>query len=295
MHPELYISSTKGLEDDVTALEMLKDSEMIAGIEGNLDIDSIEKIKSYGLRYSAQDLLMMNGSALSDDDICKSIPEGMIERSRLSDTDFVLFQGFSRKRGLEDMAAYEIKTNLKKNSGYLKELTGKEIAMEIIPYSEYDSFHYKKAIFNMIFDPRKLKNMVKDLGIGLALDIPHIMMTGEQYEKLNGSNDVRESILKYHDSLMEQLGDHVQMLRISVPGITKHDEYCDSNMPFDSSDTSREAYFLAKETIRRCQNIEAVVLDMATEMEPKAHVSYMEEQAKYLLDYLRASGYKRAS
>lgn len=45
MHPELYISSTKGLEDDVTALEMLKDSEMIAGIEGNLDIDSIVKDK----------------------------------------------------------------------------------------------------------------------------------------------------------------------------------------------------------------------------------------------------------
>ena len=285
MYAELYISSVEGLEEHDYALEKLAHSQYIDGIENNLSLDGIRYIKTKGLKYTTQDPMMKSGATLSDEGFLRCITQDVIERCKLSDTEHVQFQGFSKKKGLEDMAFHEIKRNISYNSDALRRTTGKNIAMEVMPFTEYLKSEEVNAVYDMVYNPKMLKNIARDIGIGITLDIPHMIMTCDMREKTQGMPmDAHD----YYRSMIECLSDYIVNMRVSVPGRNGDHSYEDSNLPLsdDEDGDSNLVCSLTREAYEKCPNLESITLDIRTDSRPVEHVSYMEEQVNELLDIL---------
>ncbi len=279
MNADIYISWCPGLPDDKEALQILKDSDHVAGIELSNTDESAGKIRRAGLKTSIHNILRNHKATLADEDFITVLnhTENAITTLQDSDAPVAGFHATTPKNN--EHSKERLISLLKENAAKAAELTGKQIAIETSVY-RLQNTHPMKAYTT---SPDFLRDIVAHTEAGILLDVSHFFISQhtravKEKRKFDLHNDVIDEIKTFAERIVQ--------VHLNVP--TKIDAgYDDFHTPFSEDGEMTEIILeICRNICAMDNNIKVITLEMDTGKAPAKHAEMMAEQARFFTDHV---------
>lgn len=128
-------------------------------------------------------------------------------------------------------------------------------------------------------DILKELNLDKSVNIGYLLDISHTYITADT-KIFNG--EFSGSIDNYFESLIDNIGQYVEQIHVSIPKERVSGGFIDNHGPFIAEELLSEHILeLTRFAFKNAPNLQVMTLEMKTGHEPMNHVVEMEKQSTY--------------
>jgi sugar phosphate isomerase/epimerase len=255
------------LPENKKALEILKNSRIISGIETSNLNEEIELIKKAGLKVSIHNPLRNLHLGLENRNLKKNLTKELINKCELADTGLVGFHaGYKIIETNQNLWLTKIRTIL--NIKFLKKKINKKIIFESPPYLNNELGKRREKIAS----PNFVKTILKHSD-GYLFDVSHNFITMKQFEK-QGKN--------YRKEILEVTKGRVLQMHLNAVTKTPEGDYIDEHKTFQGLKHEKEELEFAKEVLSLNPQLKVITLEMSTNSSPEKHAKILVEQAKYL-------------
>lgn len=272
MKKEIYASWCEGLPENKKALNILKKSKIISGVEICQLNEQIDLIKNSGLKVSIHNPLRDFHLGLEDSAFRKKMIKEKIELVKKCDTTFLGFHAeykFLFKNPFVWIAKIQTLSNIK----FIRKNTGKKIIFESAPYYPGNNNPERRKVTS----PRFIESILK-YSDGYLFDISHNFITMKNLEK-EGKKDYEEEILRVTKG-------KVREIHLNCP--TKTEEgFRDNHSIFTGKEYEKEFLEFTKKVLKNNPQVEVINLEMTTNSLPEEHAKILVQQAKYLKKKLK--------
>lgn len=276
---EFYISWCPGITEDLKALEHIKNSEIIDGVEGIYVDDAFFKLKELNIKYSVHNPTFKDFKNVYEKEFNSDFPKNKLLNLALKESSTnVLSFHLPRVEDELDLFVENInflqsktdKSIIVENCGFwrkediLNEKIDKNISKEM---SNYLINEFISETFSIEF----LDKFTKENNIGILLDISHIRIT---ITSLSRSNLISESIDEFFIRYAKVLGDRVRQIHIN-------DTFSCDDILLDRHgmlNERSESIRILKLIIPYLKNLEFVNLEINTKLSPIEHVKELEKE-----------------
>jgi len=263
------------------AINMLKDSGVIAGFELCDLTDDISAIKKTGFSFrfhNPQKSLMVD---LSDEDFFVAM-EPML--AKLKESDALSFHlGFTRIHQQRSTAG--IFKNAVKNITSLNKLLKKRILFEMPAYLQKHMNTQIGDVFNQITEIRYIRDILDSVDCGMILDISHVFITGITKEKILEKKGYADD---YYEELLSECSAKTEQIHINSPFLNSKGEYEDSHRFLcDNDPLSDRIIVMFENAIRLTSGLSAVTLEMASEQQADKLAGLYVKQAQKIHNIMK--------
>lgn len=271
MKKEIYASWCPGLPESKKAMNTLKKSNLISGIE-ICDLNhGIELIKQAGLKVSIHNPLRDIHIGLENKNFEKNI-KNKLKYCEKCDTGLLGFHaGYQIIEG--DPYAWLTKKRTIQNIRFLQKYSYKKIIFESPPYFNNEWGAKRKRIASQKF----IKKILKQAD-GYLFDVSHNFITMKQFEK-EGKN--------YQKEILEITRGRVLQMHLNACTKNTKDEYTDEHNTYVGLKHEKEELDFAREVLKNNPQLKIITLEMTTNKSPEEHAKILVQQAKYLKKKLR--------
>jgi uncharacterized protein (UPF0276 family) len=277
---DIFISWVEGMGNDSKALNTIKGSNFINGIESGMNDGEAKKIRDFGIEVSLHNPIRGVTFSLENPGIKEILKE---RQEEILDFKTIPFPFIGFHVGylviLYDMKLPEnpIK-QIEANVGLLKKLLNKEIAFETAPLEkEMLAFGNIKAKKYLV-SPKFIKDVIARTNMGYIFDISHVFVSAATLAHM--SNLTLNEILS---DVIEASAGNVLELHLNLPKEDLGVGFKDAHLPFDfNSGLTRRLLEVVKRVIEENQGLHLINLEMETYRPPFYHVKILEKQAEFL-------------
>ncbi len=318
---EIYISWVKGLVYDKQALDILKSSGVIAGIElSNVD-EQIERIQDSGLKVS----LHCPGQKLTTNLAAKDFKyvferkNGILEAILKSDAPIVGFHCGYAAEEIYKMKAFpnipkgalitdekELVNRISENLNCLDEKINsqKQIVIETLDYTREQEIKWKlqsdevqinryeieriisiygtNASLLYVNEPKFIEKILSQTKVKYLCDTAHIFITADtKIHNKEFNGEIEDYFIKMNLATTGK----IYQIHLSVPAGDAEKGYSDVHKKFVEGDyLSSQILDLTKEMIE--PELKVVTLEIDTRLKPTKHAKEMVKQAEYIMKKL---------
>jgi len=292
MKQQVYVSWCEGLPQSREALNIIKDSGIVSGVEVRPSSqEEIALIKSAGLKVSLHQLPPKFRLGLADLNFIKFFETEhgieVLESIRNSDSPTVGFHlsafesSFSDEQDLLETVAnnlFSLDAKINKNV-----LDMKNVIVESQPLRGSNIFKRR------LTDPLFIKSILELSGLKSVASSGYLLDTSHNF--ITAKDKIRRglflgSVSEYFNDLVNNLSGKIYQLHINVPSKVLG-FYFDSHRTFKKGDKlSEEILDLTKSVIQASPELKVITLEMTTGMEPVLHAKEMVNQTEFLLNRL---------
>ena len=274
MMVEIYVSWCRGLPKDKEALEIIRGSGLIDGIETSEILD-IDEIKESGVKTSIHRPFRWEEFNLEDDNIPENNKEE-ISKYNESDASVLGFHLIDYKKE-NNRNNVDIVKNFKNNLKKLENMFDKKIVFELQPYDSH-IIETRKENAEYFTDKEIVKELIQSSNSGILLDMSHTYVSGmNKIQKGLYKGDIKE----YFKEILDVSKDKIWQLHVNVPEKTNK-EYVDTHNTFEDNPTSEEIIELLEYVLEECKNLELITLEVYTNLSPIEHAKKTVEQIEKL-------------
>ncbi len=289
MKQQVYVSWCEGLHQNRAALDILKNSGIVSGVEARPSSqEETALIKAAGLKVSLHRPPLKLDLGLADINFIKffETKQGreVLESIRNSDSPTVGFHlSFSDSNFIDEKDLLQTVAN---NLSSLERKINKDSTSELKKVVAESQPPHGSNFFKLrLADPLFIKNILErpefNASLGYLLDTSHNFITAK--ERI-WKGEFSGSVSEYFDYLVSTISGKIYQLHINVPGKVLG-FYFDAHRIFKKGDRlSEEILDLTRKVVRASPELEVLTLEMTSGMEPMAHAKEMVKQAELLLD-----------
>ena len=282
---EFYISWCPGIKECDKALDYVKNSKTIDGIEGSYDGDEFYKTSELGIKYSYHNPTFRKFKNIKDSGFIEDFENNKI----LSDGIKISAPSVI---GIHAPLIESEFSDFIKNIKFLQSKTDKELLIEPRPFWLKKDFENKKGferswIHKYLLNKFRVKissmdfldKFMEDNKMGMLIDISHTRITmlslieGGFY---NGTID------EFFIEWVKKFGDRTKQIHINHSKFTDG-VYLDSHSMLEPS---CEALRILKLIYPYLKNVEFITLEVSTGFEPLEHVKELEKEIEYVRECL---------
>jgi hypothetical protein len=283
---DIYVSWAKGLPQDKEALELIKKSGVVAGIELSRVGQDIELIKASGLHYNLHNPLRDYKMGLDSQYFVPTMERlGMLSYCALSKPSVIGFHTGYSSLMEKDSSKEKIMANTLRSIKFLDQNLDKKIIFESTVYQK-NLFHLgDKKLAAYVTSSQFFKEIIQKSGAGFLFDVSHNFISGKTkiMEK-----EYFGTIEDYFAEILEVVAKETFQMHFNIPNGDNKKGFVDTHGIIKPSRTnSKQLLLLAKEIIDSCPNIKTVTLEMDTpNCSPKKHAKILIQQTEILQKYL---------
>ena len=274
---EIYVSWCKDIIEDKEALNILKDSKIIDGIETS-EVNDENNLKKEGLKISLHRPFRRKVETLENPELDKTLEENQEILNKINRSNSFLVGFHVINYALEDKK--NIKETLeicKKNIQLLKKKLDRKIVFETSPYCKSVYERRGKEFLSYFTSPEMIGELVNE-NCGFLFDISHNYISCMN-KIMEGKYD--KTIEEYFREIIKASDGNILQIHLNFP--VKEKEFLDKHTTFEeNSKTNDEIIKLTKYVIDNSPNLKVLTLEMNTNLSPKEHAKKMIEQTKIL-------------
>lgn len=282
---EFYISWCPGIGENDEALDYVKNSKTIDGIEGSYDSSEFYKFSKLGIKYSYHNPTFKKFKNIKD----SGYIEGFENNTILKDGIKI---SAPKVIGVHAPLIESEFSDFINNLKFLQTKTDKELLIEPRPFWLKKDFENKKGferswIHHYLLDDFKVKissieyleRFMEDNNMGMLLDISHTRIT---MLSLIEDGHYKGTIDEFFIEWVKKLGDKIKQIHINHSKFTDG-VYLDSHSLIEPG---CEALRILKLIYPYLENIEFITLEVSTGFSPLEHVKELEKEIEYVRNAL---------
>jgi len=278
---EIYGSWSPGLVEDESALKLIKDSGVLAGIELS-SIESVPRLESEGIKFNLHNPFFRQKIGLDHSRFANELilsPETIMACKESSPPALGFHAGYEALEHKNTNTEF-ITNNILKNIKFLDESMDKKIIFESAPYSE---FHFEKGDINAIryiSSPAFFKQVITRSSAGYLFDICHNLSS---WSTKSRRKEYKGEVSDYFAEVLTVVTKETYQMHLNSPKGNYKEGIYDGHLPLKPSQkNSKLALMLAEEVLGACPNLRTVTLEITSGLKPKKHAKLLIEQAKLL-------------
>ena len=284
---DYYISWCPDIHNDKEALEHIKNSKIIKGVEGIFPDECFITFNNLGLNYSLHNPRFKEYKNIEEVGFIEGYEKNKLLKQGLSNSNPSVM-GFHPPRNKQE---YE---NFTKNIRFLKSKTNKQILIEPRPFwiesnilknsiskdIQEDMLNYLLNDFTKeISTVEFLDKYTKDNEIGILLDIAH---TSILIDTLIESKIISETKEEYFLRYVKTLGSRIKQIHINEIGEIEN-TLIDAHAEIKENSESLKILELIYPYLK---NLELITLEVKTNKNPLDHVIELEKEIKIIQEAL---------
>ncbi len=277
----VFVSWKKGLVQDKKAMQFLKKSNYITGIELSDTGEDIDEIKENGLEYNLHNPLREYKIGLDDKEFVKYFKK--FEKKDLKDycnnsfpKEIGFHTGYSSMMR-KNVTKKEIINNTTKNIDFLEKELNKKILFESTVYSEK---FFSKGVRELGFystSENFFEKILKKTSSGFLFDISHNFVSGKTKIK---RKEYEKNIENYFEDILEKVSKKTFQLHINVPSGNEKGYFDTHNKIVPQEKLSQKILELSKQVFDSCPKTRTITLEINTPHKPLGHAKTLEKQAR---------------
>ncbi|MFA6399640.1 MAG: hypothetical protein WCW44_04730, partial [archaeon] len=276
----IYASWSKGLLQDSNALKVLKNSNLVAGVELYNLSESFDLLKSFELKYNQHNALCDYGLWLESEyfvPTMQKFPE-VVKRCKESAPSVIGFHaGFSAVFE-KNILSSTIVSGVLRSLNFLDNLFDKKVIFETAPYHSSHFQEGNSTVLKYVSSPEFVKQILAKSRSGYLLDLSHNFVSGAT--KID-RGEYKGEIEDYFAELLSSCANETYQLHLNVPSFTKEKGFFDSHGVVKLNNAlGKRTLLIAKEIVDSCPNLKVITLEMNTNLPPIKHAKVMVQQAK---------------
>ncbi len=277
---EIYASWCTGLPSDKEALSIIKNSNLLVGIETCHVDGEIKQIIDFGLKYNLHNPLRNLHIGLENNTFIPTMIQypNIVRALNESNPVAVGFHaGYSAMNDSNSSIELMVSNTLR-SIKFLDEVVQKKIIFETVPYTDEFARVGNKFALDYVTSPDYMKRIISKGRAGLLIDISHNYVSGAHKIK-NGL--FKGDIQDYFTSILNSTVNDVYQIHLNVPSFDAAKGYYDTHSIIKPTQkTSKEIMLIAREIIDSCPNLKTITLEMTTNLSPIKHAKVMVKQAE---------------
>jgi hypothetical protein len=277
---EIYASWSKGLVEDKNALALIKDSNLIDGIELCNYGPQLGLVRDAELKYNLHNAFGLENKALiSGDFIDKMISTpNMVKYCNESSPSALGFHAIPNKVESSVKNDFMI-SNIYRNLKFLDESIQKKIIFETTPFdliNDGRSYEIKDYFSSLEFTNK----IIKTTRAGYLFDVAHNLCSS--FTRIN-KGTYKGEVSDYFADLIKIVSKETFQMHLNVPSGNEKEGFVDMHeLIKPSRKSSKLVLLLAKEVLDSCPNIHTLTMEMDSNATPIKHAKLMIEQAKII-------------
>jgi len=280
---DFYVSWCPGISKCDDALEYVRNSKLIKGVEGSYESDCFYRFEELGLNYSYHNPTFKEFDNISDENFISDFEKNKLLRDglKISAPGVV---GFHPPKNAERFE------NFTKNMKFIQSKFDFEVLIEPRPYWLKKDFENKKGfersyIQDYLLDDFKVKissldfleKYMEENNFGMLLDISHTRIT---ILSLIDGGFIDDTLDGFYIKLAKRLGNKIKQIHINHSKFTDG-VYLDSHSMLEAD---CEAVRILKLISPYLKNIEFITLEITTGFKPLEHVKELEKEILFIKD-----------
>jgi|GEM_PF-1707305 len=278
--PEIYASWCKGILEDFVSLSLLKESNLIEGIELSNLSDSLELLNSVGLKYNQHNALRDYKLGLENEYFIPTMNKfsEVVKRCKESGPSVVGFHAGYSAVNEKNVLSQTVISNSLRSLNFLDKVLDKKIIFETPPYHPTLFVNGNQSALSVVSSSEFVKQIFSKSRAGYLFDISHIFVTAAakiQRGEFNGE------IEDYFAQMISVCATETYQLHLNVPTYSKENGFTDSHGVIKLNNSlGKRILLIAKEIVDSCPNLKLITLEMEPNLAPKKHAKLMIAQAK---------------